>query len=333
MNNITFKLLPQFTGGELVRVHSDSEIHDLITDSRKANPTGFSIFFAINGVHSDGHRFIKDVYELGCRQFVVERVIDFTDFKEANFLLVNSSVHALQRLSAYKRSSFNHPVIGITGSNGKTIVKEWLSQLLMNDFNVIKNPGSYNSQLGVPLSVWQLDAQHNLGIFEAGISKLGEMEKLEKVIKPDIGVLTNILSAHDEGFESKDQKANEKIKLFTNSKIVIYCKDHELIDRIIQEVKPNTQKILTWGVSQEADIRISRLTPNTFQVRHQDKSIEITKEFTDGASWENLFHCLRCASLKYAGTVITARCTGSWRNLSASALSFFRISAEICSGE
>ena len=302
MNNITFKLLPQITGGELVQGLSDYEIHDLITDSRKANPSKNSVFFAIEGARNDGHKFISTLYKLGCRLFVIEKQIEFSPFPEGNFLKVPSSIKAIQNIAAYKRDLFSIPVIGITGSNGKTIVKEWLSQLLSPDYNIVKNPASYNSQLGVPISVWQMDRQHTIGIFEAGISRADEMKFLQKIIKPTIGIFTNVLSAHDEGFNSREQKANEKANLFSEADVIVYCKDHEIIDRTLQ--KNQAKRILfNWGSSDTTYVQVLKLDPQTYQVQYKGISIKISKKFTDAASWENLFHCI--ATLIYLGYPLT----------------------------
>ena len=201
------------------KIVSDTIIEHLLPDSRRVYSPATSLFFALKGPRRDGHQFISDLYKRGIRSFVVSETIDTGSFPEATFLLVKDTLAALQQLAAYHRRQFKIPVIGITGSNGKTIVKEWLYQLLHEDFNIVRSPKSYNSQTGVPLSVWQMNEQNTLAIFEAGISKPGEMEKLEKIIQPTIGVLTNIGEAHSEGFDSQTQKEEEKKKLFRNAKL------------------------------------------------------------------------------------------------------------------
>ncbi len=172
------------------------------------------MFFAIAGDRRDGHQFISELYKKGVRSFVVSQQVEISKFPEANFINVANTLEALQMLAASHRRKFSIPVIGITGSNGKTIVKEWLYQLLHQDYNIVRSPRSFNSQIGVPLSVWQMNEHHTLAIFEAGISKPGEMDKLEKIIQPTIGVLTNIGEAHSEGFNSVSQKEKEKRLLF-----------------------------------------------------------------------------------------------------------------------
>jgi alanine racemase len=197
----------------------DDIIEHLVLDSRKIYSPGTSLFFALKGDRRNGHQFIAEVYKKGVKNFVVSEKIDPSVYPGTNFVRVKDTLTALQQLAAYHRKQFNIPVIGITGSNGKTIVKEWLYQLLHQDYNIVRSPKSYNSQIGVPLSVWQMNEQNTLGIFEAGISKPGEMEKLEKIIQPTIGVLTNIGEAHSEGFLSKEQKEAEKRILFKNAKL------------------------------------------------------------------------------------------------------------------
>ncbi|MEK7199622.1 MAG: Mur ligase family protein, partial [Bacteroidota bacterium] len=173
----------------------DSLIKYLLTDSRKIVFPQTSLFFAISGPRRDGHSFIKEAYEQGVRNFVVKKGLAAIDFPDAVFLQVPDVLTALQQLAAYHRSRFRIPVIGITGSNGKTIVKEWLFQLLQPDHIIVRSPRSYNSQIGVPLSIWQINAQHTLGIFEAGISRVNEMAVLAAIIQPTKGVFTNLAEA------------------------------------------------------------------------------------------------------------------------------------------
>lgn len=200
--------------GAKASISKDISVERLLLDSRKTYSADHSVFFALKGFRRDGHQFIPDLYKKGVRCFVVSAPVDQSAFPETNFLEVKDTLAALQSLAAYHRSLFSIPVIGITGSNGKTIVKEWLYQLLHEDYNIVRSPRSYNSQIGVPLSVWQMNEHHTLAIFEAGISKEGEMEKLEAIIRPTIGVLTNIGEAHSEGFASKEHKEAEKRILF-----------------------------------------------------------------------------------------------------------------------
>ena len=212
----TIHHIAQIIKADAVIVH-DSVIENLLLDSRKVFAPASSLFFALRGPRRDGHQFIADLFKRGVMNFVVDRQMEIRDYPEANFLKVHDSLEALQLLAAHHRRQFSIPVIGITGSNGKTIVKEWLYQLLHQDYTIVRSPKSYNSQIGVPLSVWQMNKQHTLAIFEAGISRPGEMEKLQKIIQPTIGVLTNIGEAHSEGFFSLQEKETDKRKLFKNA--------------------------------------------------------------------------------------------------------------------
>ena len=187
---IRFSQLAHIAGGSTLLLSKDRDVTRLMIDSRKVAIGEDSLFFAIRGQHHNGHDYIHSLYHQGVRQFVGEQPIDTAGLDEANILLAGSSTDALQALAAHHRQGFSIPIAGITGSNGKTIVKEWLYQLLSKTFNIVKNPGSYNSQLGVPLSVWQLqEPHHELGIFELGISQTGEMQKLAAIIKPTLASL------------------------------------------------------------------------------------------------------------------------------------------------
>ena len=282
-----FSELEDITQGHILRLAHDEKITALITDSRKAVVKSGAIFFAIGGKHHDGHQFISNLYAQGIRQFVVERPVDEMG-AEANVLLAGSSIRVLQDMAAYHRNGINAPIIGITGSNGKTIIKEWLFQLLSPEFKIAKNPASYNSQLGVPLSLWQMEGHHTLGIFEAGISTVDEMDHLERMLKPTTGIFTNIGSAHDEGFTNKQEKIEEKLKLFRESRLVIYCKDHREIDTIIRSKKIPS---LTWGEDETADIWITR-QGNGYKVTVRAQEFSLVLPFADRASIENCFHCI-----------------------------------------
>jgi len=196
------------------RLVQNNIISHLLLDSRKIIVPAHSLFFALGGFRRDGHDYIPALYRSGVRSFVISHEVDYSGYPEANFLRVNDPLEALQQLAAFHRRQFQIPVIGITGSNGKTIVKEWLYQLLHNEYTIVRSPRSYNSQIGVPLSIWLMNEKHTLAIFEAGISRPGEMEKLEQMIRPTIGVFTNIGDAHSEGFTSPEAKEKEKRILF-----------------------------------------------------------------------------------------------------------------------
>ena len=219
LRNIIPVLKAQFFGKNDVAV-----IENISIDSRSLQNGNGTLFFALIGPNHDGHLYLLDLIENGVSSFVVNHVPADLEGK-ANFLVVENTLEALQNFAAYYRSNFDFPIIGITGSNGKTIIKEWLNFLLSPDYNIIRSPKSYNSQVGVPLSVLGINEKHNLGIFEAGISTVNEMENLQKIIQPTIGILSNIGSAHDEGFEDVGQKIKEKLKLFTSVEVLILNKN------------------------------------------------------------------------------------------------------------
>jgi Alr-MurF fusion protein len=272
----------------------------LLTDSRKLVFADATLFFAIEGPRRDGHDFITELYERGLRSFVVQQNKVLTDkFPQAVFLVVPDVLKALQTLAAYHRTQFNIPVIGITGSNGKTIVKEWLYQLLHTEEQIVRSPRSYNSQIGVPLSVWQLNSTHSLGIFEAGISQQGEMDALQKIIQPTIGVWTNIGAAHAEGFNSEQEKAEEKARLFTEVDSLVYCKDaigasFNPADRQKGLFK-NTVQLIAWSRVGEADlvIRSEEQTQQKTLISAvwQSKNIQISIPFSDRISIDNAITC------------------------------------------
>ncbi|QCR24279.1 bifunctional UDP-N-acetylmuramoyl-tripeptide:D-alanyl-D-alanine ligase/alanine racemase [Pontibacter sp. SGAir0037] len=299
---LKFQELISITQGQVLQYVQQVPVQQLFTDSRKLSQSAGTLFFAIKGTWNDGHRYLASLYEQGVRQFVVEKASEELkqELKEANILEVKDSLKALQDVAAWHRKQFSIPVIGITGSNGKTIVKEWLAQLLSADEQVVKSPRSYNSQLGVPLSVWQLNSNHTLGIFEAGISLPGEMDNLQSIIQPTWGIFTNIGSAHDEGFASRQQKVAEKLKLFSATALLFYCSDHELIH---QAVKEKQLKTFTWSRSREADVTISGMTAaghKTIVVyNYLGQKQRLAIPFTDEASVENVLHCL--AVLLYRG--------------------------------
>ncbi|HCW07528.1 MAG TPA: bifunctional UDP-N-acetylmuramoyl-tripeptide:D-alanyl-D-alanine ligase/alanine racemase [Cytophagales bacterium] len=302
-----FSDLPHITGGKILQLKSDLAIENLVIDSRKAVIDDGSIFFAINGPRNDGHLFITELYSLGIRQFVVEKELNLAPLPNANIIWVNSSINALNSIAKNHRAQFSIPVIGITGSNGKTIIKEWLYQLLSVDKKIVKNPGSYNSQIGVPLSVWEMQPYHQMGIFEAGISQPGEMIFLQKLIQPNIGIFTNIGSAHAEGFQNIDEKIKEKLKLFSQSEILIYCTDHVAVDRAVHETKLPS---FTWGTKESADIKLTELKTTT-EFYFRGKSYSILFPFHDKASLENGFHCVALLlHLGYDVSTIQQRISG-----------------------
>ena len=291
----SIKQIAEIIGGEQLQAGQNNEvITHLLFDSRKTHFTSQSLFFALKGNRKNGHNYISELYEKGIRNYVISDRIDISLFPEANFILVENSVAALQQLASFHRNQFEIPIIGITGSNGKTIVKEWLYQLLHDDYQVVRNPKSYNSQIGVPLSVWQMNASHTLGIFEAGISQVGEMEKLEPIIQPTIGVLTNIGEAHNEGFAGKEQKFEEKIKFFENCDVIV-AREKDIEEYNRRKDFFLGQKVLTWGESSSNSIAINSITKTKtgteIKLTYQSSPVRFEIPFTDDASIENAITC------------------------------------------
>lgn len=287
--------IAKITNGKLYAASDDSRlIENLFYDSRKLVFPENTLFIALIGDRNDGHKYLKELYEKGVRYFLVQKKPRTKQMPLAGFILVDDTLEALQRLANFHRQKFNIPIIGITGSNGKTIIKEWLFQLLDTKFQITRSPKSYNSQLGVPLSVLELKKGDKLGIFEAGISQTGEMKKLARIISPTIGIFTNIGDAHNAGFSSITQKIKEKLHLFKDSETLIYRKDDARLNKLIKQYFKG--KTLTWSTLSEADwqiISITRTTKNTTKISatYKGKKRQITVPFTDPASIENIIHC------------------------------------------
>jgi Alr-MurF fusion protein len=303
-------------GGRWVQFHADLAIGQLLLDSRRLIFPGSSLFFALKGPRRDGGRFVSELYKRGVRNFVVgdSAAASFasagglSDMPEANIIAVDDTLTALQRLAAAHRQAFSLPVIGITGSNGKTIVKEWLNELLSPDYHLVRSPKSYNSQIGVALSVWQLQAAHQLAIFEAGISRPGEMGKLEPMIRPTIGVFTNIGEAHAQGFHSLAEKAAEKLKLFAGAEVLIYCDDQPETRKAVgiwkTELGSQTggpgggagPRLFAWGSTEDAAVRIiSREKDSagtTVVIGFGEGQERLMIPYTDHAGIENALHCV-----------------------------------------
>jgi len=283
-------------------IDPENEISEILQDSRKLKNASNTLFFAIKGERLDGHNYIQEMYDLGVRNFVVENKEAIQSLSNINYVLVKSSLKAMQNLVAFHRSKFNIPVVAITGSNGKTIVKEWCHQLLLKDYNICRSPKSYNSQLGVPLSVWELNKNNTLALFEAGISQPGEMEKLEKIIQPNIGIFTTVSSAHSENFINETHKIKEKLRLFINADVLIYCSDINPLNPIIKEVFGNTTQLskvpnlLTWGEGEEAKIRIisKEISGNSSRIKvsYNDDFYHIVIPFADYSSIQNAMQCV-----------------------------------------
>ena len=272
-------------------------VRHLLIDSRKLISPVDSIFFAIRTTSNDGHLYIDELYAKGVRLFVVSALPDTIQYPEATFFLTDDVVGVLQSIAAAHRKLFSFPVIAITGSNGKTIVKEWLYHLLQPVVEIARSPRSFNSQLGVPLSIWQMGSQHQLAIIEAGISKKGEMSKLFEVIHPTIGLITNLGAAHAEGFATDAEKLEEKLKLFNEVQTLVYCKDHLLISNYLEghAALKSAKQLISWGVDPTADILLKQVTQirqsSLLQVQYRGKAIAFEIPFVDRIAIENAMHC------------------------------------------
>lgn len=289
-------------------------ISQIFTDSRSVINPENSLFIAIKGVHHNGHNFIEELYKKDIRNFLIsENEIISNKLNDANFIVVKNTVDALQKLVASHRRKFNIPIIGITGSNGKTIIKDWLSQILGEDKVITKSPKSYNSQIGVPLSVWQLNENSQIGIFEAGISQPGEMQNLQRIIQPKIGIITNIGNAHQENFENIREKIREKLLLFQSCNTLIYCKDHKNIQQeIYNSALLERTKFFTWALKQNADLEISEIKKEEQKTiisgNYRENKITISIPFTDNASIENAIHVwAMLLNLNYDNEIIAKR--------------------------
>jgi len=308
------EILPIVKGKLKAGTEPDSVINDILVDSRGLFKPENTLFFALTSKRNDGHKYVGELYQRGLRNFVISNPhFDFAPYPEANFIVVNRCLDALQALATAYRKKFEIPVIGITGSNGKTIIKEWLYQLFSPDRRVIRSPKSYNSQIGVPLSVWQIEKDYQLGIFEAGISEPEEMGRLQPIIRPTIGIFTNIGEAHSENFIHRQQKVGEKLKLFTRVNTLIYCIDQNEVQEVIirSEILENI-RVFTWSRKQSADLRITEVVKNRKSTRikgiFRDIEASISIPFIDDASVENAIHCWATMLLfEYTQEVIAQR--------------------------
>ena len=308
--------ISEIVGGQLVGDQGMLQVCDLLIDSRHLMDPRQALFFALSSVRNDGHKYIGELYDKGVRAFVVSRQPENV-YPEAAFIIVPDTLKALQTLASHHRQQFTYPVIGITGSNGKTIVKEWLFQMLSPDYNIVRSPKSYNSQVGVPLSVWQMSDNNDLAIFEAGISEPDEMMTLQDIIRPTIGVFTNIGQAHEENFINPVQKAGEKLNLFTKAEQLVYCMDYSEIQQVI--IRSNLAekvKLFTWSRKfEEANLFVKQVTKSeksaTMECVYQGECLTFAIPFADKASVENALHCVAvCLLLKMNPATIAERLKG-----------------------
>lgn len=292
MNHYSINLLATWLNTD-VRISrpSHTEVSELIFDSRKINNPGKSIFFAFVTARNDGHRFIEALIKQGVVNFIIQHKIEESLLNQANFIQVENTQRALQDIAAKHRNQFEFPVIAITGSNGKTIVKEWINETLHDQLHIVRSPKSFNSQIGVPLSVWQMQKEHQLALFEAGISAPGEMHALAEIIQPDIGIFTNMLNAHAENFKNKEEHIIEKLRLFENCKALICCSDHS---EIVQAAQHLSIPCILWGKNKHAQLQIisEQIKGNETRVtlKWEGNNFDLSIPFVDAASFENALH-------------------------------------------
>ncbi len=311
--------IASIVNGEFLHFRGDDSIDQLLLDSRRLVYPATSLFFALRGPRRDGVAYLEELYKRGVRNFLVMGTPEIEQLPEANIVRVPDTLAALQQLAAFHRSQFSIPVIAITGSNGKTIVKEWLNELLEPEYSIVRSPKSYNSQTGVPLSVWGMNAGNGLAIFEAGISRRGEMERLAAILKPTVGIFTNIGEAHSEGFGSLAEKAAEKLRLFDRSEVLICCGDQRETSDAIWKWKgeragwdKEEPRIFSWGKEKANEVwlaEVETLGQSTkVMVRYGGTGRELLLPFTDQASVENAMHCVAaCLWFKMPLEVIATR--------------------------
>lgn len=294
MKPYAIKELAGIIGAEIIgKAHGEAE--EIYFDTRTVFQPHNGIFFAFSEFQKNGNLFLQEAYKKGIRAFVCSETGEIQ--KDAVYLKVDSPLNALQAWAEHHREAFHFPVIGITGSNGKTIVKEWLNQLLWKDFSIVRSPKSYNSQIGAPLSVLQMNEENNLGIFEAGISQPGEMDKLEEIIKPEIGILTHIGSAHLENFRNKHEILLEKIKLFRNVKKIIFNSENEEVTKFIRDIYSHEKfQLFTFGIQENDTIRVLSKADNPngkeIKIRYKSNDYVFRIPFHDEASAENILTVL-----------------------------------------
>jgi alanine racemase len=288
------------------------EIRYISIDSRKLLQAESSLFIGISGERNNGHDYITSLYANGVRAFLVDDYREeFKSLREASFIVVKDSLKAFHIFTKHHRERFTYPLIGITGSNGKTIVKEWLYHMLMPKKKLVRSPRSYNSQVGVPLSLCLMNADYDLAIIEAGISQMGEMEKLEKMIQADIGIFTNLGLAHSENFPDELVKLREKLLLFKNTKLIISCLDDDRVNEELNKQFPKS-RLLTWSTNKEADIKIQPISKDMdasrLRIIYNEIDFELNIPFGDEASVQNCINCVVCLlHMGYETTYIQER--------------------------
>ncbi len=278
----------------------EEQVSRILLDSRQYSSAAGVIFFALRGKRHNGHDHIRELIEKGVRNFVVEK-IPSPQPVGVNFLQVHHALAALQKLARHIRMRSSARIVAITGSNGKTVVKEWLSQMLQSQYKVCRSPKSYNSQIGVPLSVWELEDHHQLGVFEAGISQPGEMARLQEVLHPQLGIFTNIGSAHAENFRNAQQKIAEKLKLFEAVEALVYQKNDTFLSKEIEAFAHEREiELLSWSyLDDSADLFVAERSSiegaTRFHLQMNGEDVYLDLPFSDEASQQNAMHALRMA--------------------------------------
>ncbi|MDR1761932.1 MAG: bifunctional UDP-N-acetylmuramoyl-tripeptide:D-alanyl-D-alanine ligase/alanine racemase [Bacteroidales bacterium] len=305
MFSYTLAQIAHYTSSSL-RGNGNVTITSIQTDSRNSLRSSHTIFLALVGKRYNAHNFIAQQYEQGQRIFWVQKGESFPSYNDAHYIISQSTLAAFQQLMQHYREQFLYPLVAITGSNGKTICKEWLYHILTHEMPVVRSPKSYNSQIGVPLSLMLLNENYTCAIMEAGISQYGEMELLEHMLQPTIGIFTTIGDAHQENFVSIEQKVAEKMKLFVHCKQLVYCADHSLIHQQAQQL-PHTECV-AWSFTNNAPIQVAHVQQaqyTTIYITWKTQKHEFTIPFCDNASIENAVHCFVCAKLLQPSANIT----------------------------
>ncbi|MDR0364553.1 MAG: bifunctional UDP-N-acetylmuramoyl-tripeptide:D-alanyl-D-alanine ligase/alanine racemase [Bacteroidales bacterium] len=293
--------IAEIVGGTIINNCNNVYVSEYLTDSRLLLFPAKTVFFAIKTDYNDGHFYIDELYQKGVRAFVIANPeFPFFDYDEAVFIVVENVVEALQNLAIFHRLRLTSKIVGITGSNGKTIVKEWLKQILERQFYVAASPKSYNSQIGVPLSIFQADDNHNIAIFEAGISCPGEMQRLQKMIRPNVGIITNIGDAHGENFTSQHEKLQEKLVLFSEAEVLIYNSDQKELSNVVADFSnKHGIKTFSWGNSEFDNLQIFMKKESQdhvfLQAAYHNRTFSLELPFTDQVSIENAMHCFAAA--------------------------------------
>lgn len=311
--------LSEIQAGEGTKVvlnaHQTDVITRLVIDSRNILYPSQSMFFAIKGQLQDGHQYIGDAYQQGVRNFVVSTDEGLQKYSDVNYCLVSDVTAFLQTIAIHHRLQYpDLKVVGITGSNGKTVVKEWLSYLLSRVYATVKTPKSYNSQIGVALSVWGISPEHEVGVFEAGISTVGEMQKLEKMIRPSLGILTNLGDAHDSGFKNRAEKLGEKLRLFDHSKALVYNGDDLIIHNAVQ-ASACRGELCNWGYEMHNAVRLLPSQGEGIDLMWQGKEIHFDLNNQSSIFFENAMHCITAALWLKVPVAIIEDSLASWQGL------------------